>query len=170
MPKVFRIDDLEMKKWQDRMPEFSWRTSANLGEISGSKCISFDVRALDPAKYSFPYHFHRAAEELFVILSGVATLRSPEGFRKVGKGDIIFFEEGSSGAHQLRNDGDVPCVYLDIRTIHGIDVCEYPDSRKVSILPFREVFEASSKVDYFKGEGGVAGKWPAPGFAEKKGP
>ena len=35
------------------------------GGVSGSKYISFDVRALDPAKYSFPYHFHRAAEELF---------------------------------------------------------------------------------------------------------
>jgi hypothetical protein len=34
---------------------------------------------LDPGKFSFPYHFHRAAEELFVILSGEAILRFPEG-------------------------------------------------------------------------------------------
>lgn len=106
------------------------------------------------------YHFHRASEELFMILSGEATLRSPEGFQKVVQGDIIFFEEGPSSAHQLYNHGDSPCVYLDLRTTFSIDVCEYPDSGKVNILPFLEVFESSSKVDYYKGEKNVARKWP----------
>jgi uncharacterized cupin superfamily protein len=160
MPKIFHVDDLELKKWQDRAPEFSWHTSENLGEIAGSKHIRFDIRSLDPGKYSYPYHFHRAAEELFIILSGEATLRTPEGFEKTSRGDMIFFEEGASGAHQLYNHGDAPCVYVDVMTRFGIDVCEYPDSGKVNILPYREIFETSSKVDYFKGEENVAEKWP----------
>ena len=72
---------------------------------------------------------------------------------------MIFFEEGPTGAHQLRNDGAAPCVYVDIRTVHGIDVCEYPDSGKVNILPQRDIFETSSRVDYFKGAERVAAKW-----------
>lgn len=53
-----------------------------------------------------------------------------------------------------------PCVYLDIRTTLGLDVCEYPDSGKVNILPTLEVFEKSSKTDYFKGEEAVRDQWP----------
>ena len=159
MATIFHVNDLTLKKWQDRVPEFSWHTSENLGEIVGSKYIRFDIRSLDPGKYSYPYHFHRAAEELFIILSGDAVLRSPQGFEKVSRGDMIFFEEGPAGAHQLRNDGVAPCVYVDIRTIHGIDVCEYPDSGKVNILPQRDIFETSSRIDYFKGEDRVAEKW-----------
>ena len=161
MPTLFRVKDLELKRWENRVPEFDWHTSEKLAEIAGAKHLNFDVRSLDPGKFSFPYHFHRAAEELFIILSGEATLRSPKGFERVSQGDIIFFEEGPTGAHQLHNHGDAPCVYIDLRTSFGIDVCEYPDSGKVNILPDREIFEKSSKVDYFKGEQEVATKWPA---------
>jgi hypothetical protein len=49
---------------------------------------------------------------------------------------------------------------LDLRTTCSIDICEYPDSGKVNILPYNEVFEGSSKVDYYKGEENPANKWP----------
>ncbi len=160
MPKVFRRQDLTFKKRKSRAPAFEWHMSPRLGKLVNSKYLEFYIVSLDPGKYSFPYHFHRASEELFMIISGEATLRSPEGFEKVVKGDIIFFEEGPSGAHQLYNHSDSPCVYLDLRTIFGIDVCEYPDSGKINILPFMEVFESSSKVDYYKGEQNTATKWP----------
>ena len=96
-----------------------------------------------------------------MILSGESILRSPEGFQKVSEGDIVFFEEGAKGAHQLYNHSDSPCIYLDVRTTIGIDVCEYPDSGKVNILPQMNVFESSSAVDYYKGEENVAAKWPS---------
>ncbi len=159
MPTIFHKKDLRFKKRKLRMSEFEWHMSPRLGKLVNSKYLEFYIVSLDPGKYSFPYHFHRASEELFLILSGEATLRSPKRFRKVVEGDIIFFEEGPSGAHQLYNHGDSPCVYLDLRTTFGIDVCEYPDSGKINILPFMEVFESSSKVNYYKGEEDVARKW-----------
>ena len=125
-----------------------------------SKYLQFDIRSLDPGKFSFPYHFHGNAEELFVILSGEATLRTPQGFEKIGEGDIVFFEQGPSSAHQVYNHSDSPCVYLDIRTAIGIDICEYPDSEKINILPYLEIYEKASKVDYYKGEENVKEKWP----------
>jgi uncharacterized cupin superfamily protein len=160
MPKVFHRQDLRFEKRKSRMSEFEWHMSPRLGQLVNSKYLEFYIVSLDSGKFSFPYHFHRASEELFMILSGEATLRSPEGFQKVSQGDIIFFEEGSTGAHQLYNHSKSPCVYLDLRTTFGIDVCEYPDSGKVNILPFLEVFESTSKVDYYKGEEDVARRWP----------
>ena len=101
------------------------------------------------------------AEELFVIISGKAMLRSPDGFTEVNQNDVIFFEKGPSGAHQLYNHDDAPCVYVDLRTTVGIDVCEYPDSNKINILPYMEIYDSSSKVNYYQGEENVRAKWPA---------
>jgi uncharacterized cupin superfamily protein len=160
MPNIFNVKNISFEKTKSRLPEFLWHTSPRLAELSNAKHLQFDIRSLDSGKFSFPYHFHRAAEELFLILSGEATLRTPQGFQKVSEGDIVFFEEGAKGAHQLYNHNDLPCVYLDIRTTPRIDVTEYPDSGKVNILPERQIFESSSSVDYFKGEENVAAKWP----------
>ena len=160
MPKIFNAQKIKFEKNNSRIPEFSWSTSPGLAEKSNAKYIQFDFRSLDPGKFSFPYHFHKAAEELFIVLSGEATLRSPEGFQIISEGDVIFFEEGAKGAHQLHNHSDKPCIYLDVRTTIGIDVCEYPDSGKVNILPFKDIFESAATVAYYKGEEGVSGKWP----------
>jgi uncharacterized cupin superfamily protein len=160
MPKIFHTQDIKFEKRESRIPVFEWHQGPQLGDLVNSKYVQFRIRSLDQGRFSFPYHFHRACEELFVILSGEATLRTPEGFQKVEQGDIIFFEEGYSGAHQVYNHADFPCVYLYLRTTSGIDVCEYPDWGKINLLPFFEVFESSSKVDYFKAEEEVAAKWP----------
>lgn len=160
MPKIFRQKDLRFEKRMSPLPEFAWHTSPKLAKAVKAKYLDFDIRSLDPGLFSFPYHFHRAAEELFFILSGEATLRSPEGFKKVTRGNLIFFEEGPSSAHQLYNHGDSPCVYLDIRTTAGIDICEYPDSGKINILPLLEIFASASKVGYYTGEDRAADHWP----------
>ena len=90
--------------------------------------LNFDLRQLNPDQYSAPFHFHRYAEELFMIVSGSATLRTVNGLEIVNSGDIIFFEMGGTGAHQLYNHTSAPCIYLDIRTFIGFDVAEYPES------------------------------------------
>ena len=77
----------------------------------------------------------------------------------VSAGDLIFFEMGESGAHQLYNHTDESCTFLDIRTFIGYDVCEYPDSNKILLAPSFEIFETSAQVGYFKGEENVAENW-----------
>jgi uncharacterized cupin superfamily protein len=66
---------------------------------------------------------------------------------------------GEKGAHQFFNHTEVPCTYLDIRTLLTIDVVEYPDSGKINILPQAEVFEKKSRTTYFKGEDTISEKW-----------
>ena len=121
--------------------------------------LNFDLRQLNPGQYSAPYHFHRFAEELFMIISGSATLRTPEGLEIVNSGDLIFFETGEKGAHQLFNHTTETCVYLDIRTYIGYDVAEYPDSNKLLLAPSFEIFTKDSKVSYFDGEENIQDIW-----------
>ncbi len=121
--------------------------------------LNFDVRQLNPRECNAAYHFHRYAEELFVIQQGAATLRTPEGLEIVRSGDIIFFEAGETGAHQLYNHTDDPCVFLDIRTYIGHDICEYPDSNKLLIVPNGETFVRDDQHDYFEGEEGIREIW-----------
>lgn len=121
--------------------------------------LNFDLRQLNPDEYSAPYHFHRYAEELFMIISGAATLRTPKGLELINSGDLIFFEKGDTGAHQLYNHTTETCVYLDIRTYFGFDIAEYPDSDKILIAPSFEIFNKDSQVDYFAGERNIKDKW-----------
>jgi len=121
--------------------------------------LNFDLRQLNAGQYCAAYHFHRYAEELFMIISGSATLRTPNGLEIVNSGDLIFFEKGKSGAHQLYNHTTEPCIYLDIRTFDGHDICEYPDSNKLFIVPSYEIFSKDSQVEYFSGEENIREKW-----------
>jgi uncharacterized cupin superfamily protein len=121
--------------------------------------LIFDLRQLNHGQYSAPYHFHRYAEELFLILSGSATLRTPAGLETLNSGDLVFFEKGETGAHQLYNHTQEPCVYLDIRTYLGYDVAEYPDSDKILIAPTFEIFNKKNQAKYFDGETEIKEKW-----------
>lgn len=121
--------------------------------------LNFDLRQLNPDEFSAPYHFHRYAEELFMILSGSATLRTSKGLEIVNSGDLIFFEKGETGAHQLHNHTPEPCIYLDIRTYIGYDVAEYPDSDKILIAPTFEIFSKNTQAGYFDGETKIKNKW-----------
>lgn len=160
MPLIFKSSELNLEKNRSPIPDFAWKASLQLEDTAKSKYLHFDIKSLFPDKFSYPYHFHRNAEELFIILSGEATLRSPEGYATITKGDLIFFEEGPTGAHQIYNHGDEPFVYVDLRTRANVDVCEYPDSGKINILPAMDIFKADSKVGYYSGEKDVRDKWP----------
>jgi uncharacterized cupin superfamily protein len=160
MPTIIKPDSLVFKEDPSSLEDFKLKTiTPRLGEICGSKHFLFDIRQLDPGRYSFPYHFHRNAEELMMIISGSFTLRSKEGLSIINAGELVFFEIGETGVHQFYNHTDVPCIYLDIRSTIGIDITEYPDSGKINILTFREVFEKSSKVEYNKGEEHIRQIW-----------
>lgn len=121
--------------------------------------LNFDIRQLHPGQYSAPYHSHRYAEELFMLIAGSATLRTPEGLEVVGTGDMIFCEAGEAGAHQLYNHTEEPCIFLDVRTFIGYDVCDYPDSDKILLAPSFETFGKDAGLDYFAGEENIREIW-----------
>ena len=94
--------------------------------------LGFNVSILEPGCFSCPYHFHHAEEELFLVLQGEATLRTPEGFRVMKAGELAFFPTGPGGSHQFYNHTDEPCRVFGLSNKSKVEVCEYPDSEKVS--------------------------------------
>lgn len=159
MAKIINDSNSNFEKKESKVTEYSWSSIPNLEELINMKNLKFNIRVLEPGNYSYPYHFHRNAEEMFIILEGEASLRTPDGIQSVKAGDVIYFEMGPSGAHQLKNESESSCKYVDIRTDLGMDVCEYPDSGKVNILPAFELYETSSRVDYFFKEDKIKEIW-----------
>lgn len=152
MPKVFNVNTSPQELKDSPIPEYSWGATKDLAKLSGLSDFACNIRTLEKGKISYPYHFHHGADEMFVILSGGGQLRTPDGVQTVNQGDIVFFETGESGAHQLKNDQDEPLVYLDLRAVKDLDVCEYPDTGKVNILPQMDIFKRGEPASYFAGE------------------
>jgi len=160
MATILKCEKREFKEDRNKIDNF--RLLSDVSRIENGikpQNLNFDLRLLNPGQFSAPYHFHRNAEELFIVLSGSMTMRTPKGLEIVNNGDIIFFEKGEAGAHQFFNHRTEPCTYLDIRTFVSMDICEYPDSGKILIAPSLEIFNKESKVDYFQGEENILEKW-----------
>jgi uncharacterized cupin superfamily protein len=162
MAIILKSYQREFKEEPNKIDNFRLFSDVSIKKGVNPQNLIFDLRQLNPGQYNCPYHFHRYAEELFMIISGAATLRTPNGLEIVENGDLIFFETGKTGAHQLYNHTETPCVYLDIRTFTGFDVCEYPDSNKINIMQSTEsdkIFDKNSQVNYFDGEETIRDKW-----------
>jgi len=160
MATILRKENREFKKDSNKIDNFL--LFSDVSRIKNGikpENLNFDLRLLNPGQFSAPYHFHRFAEELFMVISGSMTLRTPKGLEVVSAGDIVFFEKGETGAHQFYNHETEPCTYLDVRSFIGMDVCEYPDSGKILIAPGFEIFEKDSQANYFDGEKNILEKW-----------
>ncbi|NDV82276.1 cupin domain-containing protein [Bacteroides sp. 51] len=160
MATIFKSTQRDFKEAPNKIDYFKIFTDVSItGKNLKTQNLNFDLRQLHPGQYSAPYHSHRHAEELFMIISGSATLRTPNGLEIVEAGDLMFFEMGETGAHQLYNHTTAPCTFLDVRTYIGHDVCDYPDSNKTLIAPTMEVFGKDSQVPYFEGEEHIRDVW-----------
>lgn len=123
MATILKSNDRNFQENPNRIEPFKLFTDiSRIQKGVKPENLNFDLRQLNPGQYCSAYHFHRYAEELFLIISGSATLRTPKGLEAVSSGDLIFFEKGETGAHQLYNHTTEPCVYLDIRTFIGYDI------------------------------------------------
>jgi uncharacterized cupin superfamily protein len=160
MPKIFHSNQLNFGSGPFNKEPFGLLTALpNLCTDADSKHLVFDIRKLPSGEYSFPYHYHRCAEEAMYIISGSMTLRTKDGFEIVNSGDVLFFETGENGAHQFFNHTDQPCTYFDVKTFYEMDVVVYPDSEKIMISRYNEVFKAADQENYFSDEGNVSQRW-----------
>ena len=106
---------------------------------------------IPPGKSLCPYHEHSAQWELYLVVSGVGTIRDRDGETQVGAGDSFVF--GPHEAHQLTNRGNEDFVYYVIADNPVGDVCHYPDSGKWAVHRQDERLIIHGTVgDYFDGE------------------
>ncbi|MCL2107981.1 MAG: cupin domain-containing protein [Oscillospiraceae bacterium] len=124
---------------------------------AGKLCVCFYT--LQPGKANYPYHYHLGSEEVFYIISGSGTLKTPDGEKIVSEGDVIVMPANQNGAHMLINTSNAPLVYLDVDTVDlsAPEAAVYPDSGKIMTWKhgkneIRKVFKLSDEVNYLEGE------------------
>jgi uncharacterized cupin superfamily protein len=119
---------------------------------NGGHPFDLTIEKLAPGDTLCPYHDHATQWELFFITSGSGTVRSNGESHAVTTGDVIAHPPGD--AHQIINTGEIDLTYILIADNPPVDVCRYPDSKKVGIYDDgdrRELFRAT-EVDYWDGE------------------
>lgn len=163
---VIRVADLKLTPRPDEwLPQgaaaarFDARTARVAGDL-GLRLLGCTVTEVKAGCTAYPYHSHRANDELFYILAGTGELRLGSERHPVRAGDLVGCPTGGpQTAHQLINTGTEPLRYLAISTRSDPEVCEYPDSGKVGAYCGKDdqtglmhVTRAADEVDYWLGE------------------
>jgi uncharacterized cupin superfamily protein len=100
---------------------------ARVGAAAGATELGATVYELDPGAAVSPYHVHHGNEELLVVLSGRASVRTPDGVRELEPGAVVAFPRGPDGAHNVTG-GDEPVRVLLVSTMNYPELAEYPDT------------------------------------------
>ena len=157
-----KINVREVKEERRSSPKgkydsFIRQVSVGLGrEITSTdlnKRHPFDLATvrIPPGKSLCPYHEHSAQWELYLVVSGVGTIRDRGGDTEVAAGDAFVFGPGE--AHQLTNLGAEDFVYHVVADNPVGDFCHYPDSGKWAVhRPDERRIIHGTKGDYFDGE------------------
>lgn len=128
---------------------------ARLGPLVGCQQLGVSLMAVPPGKSAFPFHSHRANEELVVVLEGTGTLRLGAERLALKTGDVVALPAGGpQTAHQVINTGGGELRYLCVSTMVAPEVCEYPDSGKIAAYgpELYHMAVAAAPVDYWQGE------------------
>lgn len=80
-----------------------------------------------PGAADSPLHMHYGVEEMFFVLSGTPTVRTPDGEETLSPGDVVYFPEGPEGLHTFSNPGGEPSRILGISSKRFPDVVAYPE-------------------------------------------
>ena len=131
---IINLDDLEYQEWGN-----GDRFEARLGAISariGAHNLGYNLTILSPGKCAFPFHSHRANEEMFFILEGEGEVRLGPDRHPVRSGDVIACPSGGpETAHQIINNSkSAELKFLAVSTQLSPEVAEYPDSNKTGVM------------------------------------
>jgi uncharacterized cupin superfamily protein len=146
------LDELRWETAHDDPPPYTGEW-AEVGRLLGAQKLGYAMARLERGQAFCPYHWHTREEELFVVLAGTPTLRTPRGTFALRAGDAIAFRTEPRGAHKLTNDVDEPALVLMIANSDAGDVCSYPDSRKFVVESTGVLVHDHPELDYFHGEG-----------------
>lgn len=165
---VLNLADVELRAKPAPSGDAAARYDRRSGEIAsriGARQLGYNLTVVAPGKRAWPFHSHRAEEEMFFIIEGTGELRYGETRYPLRAGDVIACPTGGpESAHQILNTGDVELRYLAISTIAPVEICEYPDSGKfgafVDNTPdmgdapprFRHIGRTADAHDYWEGE------------------
>jgi uncharacterized cupin superfamily protein len=151
--RVVNLDELKLERFV-KGDKFA-SDSVRIGPLLGAKDLGYSYDVVPPGKSSCPFHSHRGEEEMFYVVRGSGTLRYGDETRKIRAGDIVCCPTGGPDtAHQIVNDSDAELAYLSISTMMPVEVCEYPDSKKIGAFAegLRHMTRHEHHVDYWTDE------------------
>jgi uncharacterized cupin superfamily protein len=99
----------------------------------GARRTGATLYEIPPGEAVCPYHYEYGEEEWALVISGTPTIRTPEGAERLEPLDLVFFATGPEGAHQIRNDSDLPARVLMWSEVVFPTATAYPDSDKVGV-------------------------------------
>ena len=97
------------------------------GHQFGADVLGASLRELLPGSPGGPLHMHYGVEEMFFVLAGKPTVRTPEAEEQLSPGDVVYFPEGPEGLHDFSNPTDEPVRLLAISSKRFPDVVAYPE-------------------------------------------
>jgi uncharacterized cupin superfamily protein len=146
------MDELQYARFPGDPAPFGRSEMAEIGWLLGSRKLSYASGRMRLGDHYCPYHWHTAEEELFVVMAGTPTLRTPRGTFALRPGDIVAFPAHAGGAHRIWNDAEQDADVLMIASADPGDVCYYPDSRKFVVEATGTLVSDHPQLDYFEGE------------------
>jgi uncharacterized cupin superfamily protein len=124
---------------------------AEVGWHIGARHLGYRMVRLPAGARFCPMHAHDREEELFYVIEGVPTVRTPRGNLTLRAGDFMAFPVGDRGTHQLCNESDSDAVILLLGEALEDETVYYPDSRKV-LAGRRRWMMREDRLDYYDGE------------------
>jgi uncharacterized cupin superfamily protein len=97
------------------------------GHPFGADVLGASLIELLPGMPGGPLHMHYGVEEMFFVLSGTPTVRTPEREHELAPGDVVYFPEGPEGLHTFFNPSTEPVRLLGISSKRFPDVVAYPE-------------------------------------------
>ena len=144
------VNEIEWKKREVPSPyDFMEK---DIDPLIGARNLGYRLIRLEPGNASYPMHLHNFGEEMFYVMEGKCTLKTPRGNLAVTQEDFIAFPPGQAGAHKFVNDGQVSCTLIAVGIQLPHDVSEYPDSDKIFPYVAGRIFRKSDHLSYWDGE------------------
>jgi uncharacterized cupin superfamily protein len=97
------------------------------GHPFGTDQLGASLWEFPPGSPGGPLHMHYGVEEMFFVLSGTLTVRTPDGEEQLSPGDVVYFPEGQDGLHDFSNPSAEPVRMLAVSTKRFPDVVAYPE-------------------------------------------
>ncbi len=104
-----------------------------VARAAGAQELGGSVYELAPGASGFNLHAHYGNEELFVVLRGRPTLRTPHAEEQLEPGDVVACPRGRDGAHAIANPGQEAALVLAVSTANSPDVVVYPEAGTIGV-------------------------------------
>lgn len=122
-----RLNFFADEPWDELLDPLGIKTRF-FGRPLGGRFLGASLMELRPGAPGAHYHMHYGCEEMFFVLGGTPTLRTPAGKQQLTRGDVVYCPEGRAGLHTISNPTDEPVRLLGVSADRGYpDVVAYPE-------------------------------------------